>query len=104
MESEKRKFTVELERNLSEAFTALVDEHGWKKTRAIRGAVKAFLAFPTGLQVKIMSANNTVDVYTILVEGLLEAELAKELDKLGPDKKEFLALVRQAKAKVSRKK
>jgi hypothetical protein len=51
-----------------------------------------------------MSANNDTNIHRLLIESLVEAEIAKELEKLGPDKKEFLALVRQAKAKVSGKK
>jgi hypothetical protein len=104
MDETKRKFTVELEGNLATAFSEVVVNHGWLKTRAVRGAVKVFLALPTDLQVKVMALNNNGDVYQILIEGLLDVELEKELDALGPEKAAFLAAVKQARAKVSRKK
>jgi len=104
MRNDVIRFTVDLEMPLAESFGSLVDIHGWKKVRAVRAAMRGFLAMPVDVQVKLMASNNTTDVYRLLIEGLLEAEIAKELQKLGPDKKEFLDLVRQAKAKISRKK
>lgn len=105
MANSRKSFGVDIEETLSESFSAQIDERGYTKYRAVEGALRAFLVLPAELQVRLISVgNSSSDVYPMLVEGLLDVELAKALDNLGPDKQEFLALVRQAKAKVSRKK
>ena len=101
--SEKRAFTVELDVELADSFTDFVDNRGLKKTRAIAGAVRAFMALPSELQTQLI-ANNACDVYTMLVRGLVESEIQKHLDDLGPAKEKFLALLKQAKATKPRKK
>jgi hypothetical protein len=99
----KKSFSVDVNDELSEKFSAQSDERGYTKYRAIEGALRAFVAMPPELQVSLMSANKK-DAYTILVDGLVRAEIAAHLDRLGPAKEEFLALLRQAKAKAARKK
>jgi hypothetical protein len=103
MAMHKKTFTVDVNDDLSEAFSAQVDERGYTKYRALEGAMRAFVALPAEVQVKLMS-NSMKESYDVMVRGLLEAEVSKHLDKLGPAKAKFLALLREAKAQEGRKK
>ena len=98
----KIPFNQDIDEKTGQEFSAQTEERGYTKYRAVEGALRAFMALPSEVQVQLMSSNET-DAYAILIHGLLDAELAKELQQMGPKKKEFLALVRQAIAKVSRK-
>ena len=103
MPKSKKSFGAELAEELCDAFSEQIDKRGYKKLRAIEGALKAFMAMPKDLQVTLMSANEH-NVHDLLVAGLLDAEIQVHLDKLGPAKKEFVALLKQAKGKASPKK
>ena len=98
----KIPFNQDIDEKTGQEFSAQAEERGYTKYRAVEGALRAFMALPSEVQVRLMSTNET-DAYAILLHGLVDAELAKEIESLGPSKKEFLALVRQAIAKVSRK-
>ena len=101
----QKNFNVNVSEKLSDAFSAQVDERGYTKYRAVEGALRAFIALPAELQVQLISnAKSESDVYAMLVRGLVETEIAKHLDDLGPAKEKFLALLKQATAKKPRKK
>jgi hypothetical protein len=97
-------FGAEISDTLADEFLQHCEQKRYLKFGAIEGALRAFMALPAELQVRLMSNKFTGNIYQLLVEGLVDVELARELAKMGSDKQEFLALVRQAKAKVSRKK
>jgi len=99
----RKAFTVELNEKLADEFTDFVDKRGLKKTRALEGAVRGFMAYPPDVQTRLMD-NSLSDAYTILVDGLVDAEIAKHIDELGPAKDKFLALLKQATEKGGRKK
>lgn len=98
----KKTFNVDIDDQLSEQFSNQIEERGFTKYRAIEAAIRAFLVLPSEVQVALMS--NAADAYSILLRGLVEVEIQKHLDDLGPAKEKFLALLRQAKAKGPRKK
>ncbi|MHC4207359.1 MAG: hypothetical protein ACYSTT_22110 [Planctomycetota bacterium] len=103
MAMHKKTFTVDVDDDLSEAFSAQVDERGYTKYRAIEGAMRAFVALPPEVQVSLMS-NKIDDTYGVIVRSLLEKEVLAHLDTLGPTKAKFLAMLKQAKAQEGRKK
>jgi len=103
MAQHKKSFNVDVDSALSDAFSAQVDERGYTKYRAIEGALRAYMAMPTELQVRLISATSTDDIYTMLVELLLEAEILHRLDGLGPAKAQFLEMLSTAKARTSQK-
>ncbi len=98
----KKPFTVDVDTELSEKFSLQVDERAYTKYRAVEGAIRAFMALEPKLQVQLMN-NKIEDVYAMLVRGLVETEIRKHLDELGPAKEKFLALLKQAKEKKSPK-
>lgn len=55
MTMHKKTFTVDVDEELSEAFSAQVDERGYTKYRALEGAIRAFIVIPAEIQVKLMS-------------------------------------------------
>ena len=89
-------FNVDIADDLANKFSTLAEKLAMHKYRVIEGAVKAFLVLPADIQVAIITADEETDIHTILVEGLLETEILTELDRLGPAKEKFLALLRQA--------
>ena len=99
----KKSFNVDVSDEVSELFTAQTSGRGYTKYKAIEGALRAYMALPREIQV-LLNEGNTKDVYAMLVEGLVDREILKRLAELGPAKTEFLALLRQAKGKVSQKK
>ncbi len=104
MKKEQKNFNVNVDADLSDAFSTQIDQRGFTKYRAIEGALRGFMSLPEHLQVRLIAASKVDDIKTILVEGLLESEIARHLDKLGPPKAKFLALLKQAKEPSSRKK
>lgn len=100
--NEKKAFTVELDAKLADKFADFTDQRGLKKTRAIEGAVRVFMVLSPELQAQLI-ANNVSDVYAMLVQGLVETEIQKHINELGPAKENFLALLKQAIATKSLK-
>lgn len=99
----QKNFNVNVSEELSDAFSSQVDERGYTKYRAVEGALRAFMVLPPEIQIKLI-ANNQNDVYTMLVRGLVDSEIAKRLEELGPAKEKFLALLTQVIGKKPRKK
>lgn len=97
------QLVAHVDSELAEEFRAMLEQRGQSQKRVFEALLKIWRILPIGLQAKLLD-NTTTDFYQVLVEGLVDVELAKELERLGPDKAEFLALVRQAKQKISRKK
>jgi len=83
-----------------DVFETQREKRGWNKYRAVEGALRVWTGLPPEIQIKIMESSPE-KMYDVLVDGLLTAEIEKHLDKLGPTKKKFLALLKQAKEKPS---
>ena len=99
----QKNFNVNLDADLADSFAEQTDSRGYTKYKALEGAVKAYMALAPELQVRLISCK-TGEAYQILIDGLLDAEILKHLEKLGPTREKFLALLKQAKAQSSRKK
>ena len=71
MENEER-YSGEVQPEISEVFTKHVENKGYNKTRALEGAMRAFMAIPAGLQVKFMSrdAQERQEAATVLHKSL----------------------------------
>lgn len=95
MAMHQKSFNVDIDEKISDAFSAQVEQQGYVKYRAIEGALRVFMSLPLELQSQFIS-NDIDDVYTTLVRGLVDAEIQKHLDELGPAKEKFLALLKQA--------
>ena len=95
MAMHKKSFNVDIDEKLSDEFTAQIDKRGYTKYRAIEGALRAFMALPLEIQGKLIT-NDIGDIYSMLVRSLVDAEIQKHLDDLGPGKEKFLALLKQA--------
>ena len=96
MAMHEKAFNVDISDDLADKFSALAEKLAMHKYRVIEGAVRAFLVLPADVQVAVITADEGTDIHTILVEALLETEILKELDQLGPAKEKFLVLLRQA--------
>jgi len=90
-----KNFNVNIDESLAEEFSIHIDARGFTKYRAVEGALRAFMALPAEVQTRLIANQNT-DIYSILVRGLVDSEIQKHLDKLGPAKEKFLALLTQA--------
>jgi len=101
-EMSQKSFGVSIEEKLADEFTEWLAKHGVVKYRAIEGALRAFMVLPPELRNKLIT-NDVTDVYSLLVEGLVDQEIQKHLEKLGPAKNEFLRLLKQAIKKTSQK-
>ena len=99
----RKSFAVDVSEELPEQFSEQADSFGYTKYRAIEGALRAWMALPPDLQVKLMS-NSTPDVRQSITESLLGLAIQAHLDELGPAKEEFLALLKQAKEQAAQKK
>jgi len=86
---------VNIDAALYDSFSEQTDERGQTKYRAVEGALRAFIALPAEVQTQLIS-DREKDTYSILVQGLVDSEIQKHLDKLGPVKEKFLALLTQA--------
>lgn len=101
----KKILSAELTEDVLDAFATYVYEHGYVKYRCLEAAMKAFMALPANVQSQLMKeACPQEKVRRIITEALLNLEIQKEIDSLGPARAEFLNLLLQAKAKVYRKK
>ena len=85
----KKTFTVDVNDELSEAFSTLCDERGYTKYRALEGAIRAFISLPDALQVALMKGNNQ-NVYKLLVHSLRDIELTKNLQALTSEQTQVL--------------
>ena len=103
MENAKKMFSAEISEGVADEFLRHCEQRRYLKFGAIEGALKGFMVLPPELQVAIMSADEDADIYAILMEGLVDAEIARELDQLGPAADEFLRLLKQAKRTTSGK-
>ncbi|KKN73481.1 hypothetical protein LCGC14_0400560 [marine sediment metagenome] len=104
MAMHKKPFTVDVDEQLSDAFSAQADERGYTKYRAIEGALRAFIALPAGLQVDLMG-NQISDVLTIIKTKLLDADLIDRLESLTPSQRtKLVALAKESAKIISRKK
>lgn len=89
MAMHKKPFNVDVNDEISEAFSMLCDERGYTKYRALEGALRAFIALPDEIQVGLMKSKNC-DVYKILIHGLRDIELTKNLKALTPEQTQVL--------------
>ena len=103
MENAKKMFSAEISEGIADEFLRHCENRRYLKWGAIEAALRCFMVLPPELQVAIMSAEENVNVYAILTEGLVDAEIVRELDQLGPAADEFLKLLKQAKQTTSRK-
>jgi hypothetical protein len=89
---------------VADKFLRHCEERRYLKFGAIEGSLRVFMALPPEIQVCVMSANGCNDIYQCLVKGLLDVELRKELEKLGPRKEEFVRIAKEIHKKFPRKK
>jgi len=99
----RKPFNVDIDEGIAESFQKFIDSTGLSKYRVLQAAIRAYLALPPDLQLRLTNPD-TDDIYAILVRSIIERETQKHLEELGPAKEEFLLLLKQAKAKVVRKK
>jgi len=102
--NEQKNFNVNVNVEVADEFSEQTEQRGYTKYRAVEGALRAFIAMPAELQVRLISAGSQDEVYQLLIENLLKAEISKHLEKLGPTRAKFLALLKQAKDSSSQKK
>lgn len=103
MAMHKKTFTVDVDDELSEAFSAQVDVCGYTKYRALEGALRAFMAIPPEAQVALMS--NSSNPKDILIGAFGDISLEEGLNKLSPiQRTQILALAKEAAKTLSRKK
>lgn len=103
MAMHKNSFNVDVDDELSEAFSAQVDKRGYTKYRALEGALRAFLAIPPEAQVALMS--NGANAEDILLNSFRDMGLEVDLQKLSPAQRaQILTLAKEAAKTVSRKK
>jgi len=103
MTMHKKTFTVDVDDDVSEAFSAQVDERGYTKYRALEGAIRAFMAIPPEAQVALMS--NSSNPKDILVSAFSDIGLEEGLKKLTPvQRSHILALAKEVAKTLSRKK
>lgn len=82
----KKTFTVDVDEELSEAFSKQVDERGYTKYRALEGSIRAFMAIPADIQVKLMSNTKKNIAELIQSSSLSDDQIEKlwtEMEKLG---------------------
>lgn len=104
-ENSESQLIAHISSKLAEQFRKTLDEWGDKQKRVLETLVKLWLALPRELQSHLQNEKLTVeDIYDILIAGLVDNEIAKHLNELGPIKEKFLALLKRAKGKVSQKK
>ena len=96
---DQKNLNANINAEVFDAFETQKDKYGWNKYRAVEAALKAFMAMPAELQVRIISAEPSNNIYPLLIRGLVDAEIAKHLDNLGPTREKFLALLAQVKGK-----
>lgn len=101
MTNEQKNFNVNVDAKLSDVFSEQAEQRGYTKYRAVEGALRAFIVLPPELQVKLIAGTDK-DLYTTLVQGLVDAEIQKHLARLVPAKEKLLSLLKQA-AKPSNK-
>lgn len=97
--------SVDLDAELTELFQTFLRQNGWIQYKVLLAAVRAFIALPSEVCLRVINANSN-DLYPILVEGLLGVELRRELDvldSLGLSEKEFLIFLRAVKQRLSEK-
>ena len=103
MTMHKKTFTVDVDDEVSEAFSAQVEKRGYTKYRAIEAAMKAITAMPPEAQVALMT--NGTDAKDILLNTFRDMGLEVDLQKLSPAQRaQVLVLAKEAAKTVSRKK
>lgn len=103
MAMHKKPFTVDVDDDVSEAFSDQIEVRGYIKYRAIEGALRAFMALPPELQVQLMN-NNVSDVSHLIKEKLLDADLVSRLGKLTSEQRnQLVALAKEGAKVLSRK-
>lgn len=85
----KKTFTVDVNDELSEAFTTQCDERGYTKYRALEGAMRAFISLPDEVQVSLMKSNNR-DAHNIIYQSLRDIELTRILKALTDEQRTVL--------------
>ena len=99
----KKSFNVDVAEELSDLFSVQIGQRGYAKYRAIEAALRAFMALPAAVQVQLMNIE-TKDVYTLLVNGLVNAEVTRSLASLSSGQKALiLEAVKSIKLKGSGK-
>ena len=98
----KKTFSVDVNDELSESFSKMVEERGYTKYRAFEAAMRAFLVLTPEIQVKLMS--NSADAYNLIRDSFRDLALKDDLDSL-PEKQrnQILALAKEVARQVSRK-
>ena len=99
----RKGFGAEIDEKVCAAFDAQMLERKGKKWEKVETSLKIWLSLPETLQAKLLTANQD-NIYNVLVNGLVDAEIEAHLEALGPIKNELLRLLREAKVKASRKK
>jgi len=104
MVNERKSVGIDINVELSNAFSEQLEERGYIKYRAVEGAIRAFMALPPELQVEIMSKPNN-DIYEILTVAFRDKDAQDFLSSLKPaDRKKVLALAKEALKSVSQRK
>jgi len=99
----KKSFGIEIESQLSDDFQKHCDESGYKKYRAIEGALRAFMVIPPKAQKALMS--NTKDARGLMIKTFADIALEEDLQQVSPNQRnQILALAREAAKALSRKK
>lgn len=98
----KKTFSVDVDDELSERFSAQVEERGQIKYRALEGAIRAWLVLPKAVQADLMS--NGVNAEKLLTDTFQNIALTEYLEKLSPAQKSHaLALAKEGAKKISQK-
>ena len=102
----KKSFSVDVDEELSDAFTGQVDVRGYTKYRAIEGALRVFMALPPELQVELMGNFKDLTKVSELISNFYRDSDVKEfLNSLKPeDRNKVLSIAKQAYKSTSRKK
>ena len=85
----KKSFSVDVDDDISEAFSTICDERGYTKYRAIEGALRAFISLPDQVQVALMKASNP-DFHKVIYQNLRDIELTKILEALTDEQRTVL--------------
>ena len=85
----EKNISAYVDPKVAEAFSEQSEERGYKKLKAIEGALKVFLCLPPEVQVAVMASRNS-SVYKTLIEKLRDIELTKHLQDLSPEQTQVL--------------
>ncbi len=90
-----KNLQAEVDAKVKDAFSKQCKQRGQVQHDAVTGALRVWLALPHAVQSELISRPPR-NVYEFLIDRLVNVQISKRLDELGPLKLEFLRLLEQA--------